>query len=344
MRKTEQNNIGEILPELERIVNLITNTEVDYEILHEYDASQIYVELSRGEARENLTEDKELFEKCFEISTAINNLAGLINSGKNQDDIRQQLDYFTAEINTITNEDGLKKYVQQWMFSVEALYYYRTGDFEKAISLTYQAIEIIDKLITEYKIYSFIFRLVLQYSNLSNVYFKINDFDTALTYREEILNYLFRGSCTLPARSFKNDDLWNEMAFIREYNAIYFFKTTVDRLNTLKKKDMTTYAQLFKRTIDPLDNIEVMTLERYYISTWIRIESEFINQNFDTFLHLVEDFFEGGINSFFKFLVVYILESIEIISGDIDLNPQGLLKAKLKYQTINEDLFHEKQL
>lgn len=343
MRETEQNSIDLLRSEAERILRVIDICHIDNEFIHEYDASAIYVELSRKEARENLTDDPILFDKFFSISTEINNLAGTINSGKDYDHIAQQLEDFQLQINNIHDESALKKYVQQWLFSVKALFMYRIGKYEEAVLLTDLSIDIIDELINKYKVFSFVFRLVLQYSNLSNIYFKTGDLNKAADIRKEMMDYLFRGQCNLSPKSLRNVELWNEMEFIREYNAFYYFKTTVDRISYYKSKDITTYRLLFNRAIKPFMDIDVLTLERYYLVNWMKAETEFVNQNNLDFLFLVEEFFEEDINSFFKFLAVYILESIGSIQK-IHISDELIRSAKIKFKNIDEDLFHEKQL
>lgn len=343
MRETEQNSIDLLRSEAERILRVIDICHIDNEFIHEYDASAIYVELSRKEARENLTDDPILFDTFFSISTEINNLAGTINSGKDYDHIAQQLEDFQLQINNIHDESALKKYVQQWLFSVKALFMYRIGKYEEAVLLTDLSIDIIDELINKYKVFSFVFRLVLQYSNLSNIYFKTGDLNKAADIRKEMMDYLFRGQCNLSPKSLRNVELWNEMEFIREYNAFYYFKTTVDRISYYKSKDITTYRLLFNRAIKPFMDIDVLTLERYYLVNWMKAETEFVNQNNLDFLFLVEEFFEEDINSFFKFLAVYILESIGSIQK-IHISDELIRSAKIKFKNIDEDLFHEKQL
>lgn len=343
MRETEQNSIDLLRSEAERILRVIDICHIDNEFIHEYDASAIYVELSRKEARENLTHDPILFDTFFAISTEINNLAGTINSGKDYDHIAQQLEDFQLQINNIHDESALKKYVQQWLFSVKALFMYRIGKYEEAVLLTDLSIDIIDELINKYKVFSFVFRLVLQYSNLSNIYFKTGDLNKAADIRKEMMDYLFRGQCNLSPKSLRNVELWNEMEFIREYNAFYYFKTTVDRISYYKSKDITTYRLLFNRAIKPFMDIDVLTLERYYLVNWMKAETEFVNQNNLDFLFLVEEFFEEDINSFFKFLAVYILESIGSIQ-EIHISDELIRSAKIKFKNIDEDLFHEKQL
>lgn len=343
MRETEQNSIDLVRSEAEKIFQLVNACNIDNEILHEYDASAIYVELSRKEARENLTDDLSLFEKFFSLSTDINNLAGLINSGGNYEMIRRKLEDFQFQIDKLDGNLALTKYVQQWYLSVKALLMYRIEEYEEAILLTELAIEIIDELINKNKINSFVFRLILQYSNLSNIYFKTGDLNRATNLRKEIMDYLFRGHCSLSPPSLKDVDLWEEMEFIREYNAIYYFKTTVDRINYFKNKDLNTYNQLFNKTIKQFMDIEIMTLERYYLVNWIKVECEFVNQNTLEFFSSIEIFFEDGINSFFKFLAVYILESMELIP-DINIPNESLKSLTLKFQNIDEDLFHKKQL
>jgi len=343
MKETEQNSIRSIKSEAEKILQLINTCNIDFERLHEYDASAIYVELSRKEARENLTDDFSLFEKFFTLSTNINNLAGLINSGYDYGIIERELDDFQLQIDNLHGGSALTKYIKQWFFSVKALLMYRIGKYEEAILLTDWAIDIIDELIDKYKIYSFVFRLILQYSNLSNIYFKTGDLNTATDLRKEILDYLFRGQCNLAPQSLKNIELWKEMEFIREYNAIYYFKTTVERISYFKSTDLNTYNELFNKTIKPFMDIEILTLERYYITSWISTELEFVNQNILAFFSSVKDFFEEEINSFFKFLAIYILESMELIP-DINISQQSLKSSKLRFQNIDEDLFHKKQL
>lgn len=118
MRETEQNSIDLVRSEAEKIFQLINACNIDNEILHEYDASAIYVELSRKEARENLTDDLSLFEKFFSISTDINNMAGLINSGGNYEMTRRKLEDFQFQIDKLDGNLALTKYVQQWYLSV----------------------------------------------------------------------------------------------------------------------------------------------------------------------------------------------------------------------------------
>lgn len=207
MREVEQNNMNLLKSKVEKIINIINECNIDNESLHEFDASAIYLELSRKEALENLTNDKTLFEFYFSISTEINNLAGDINSGEDYELIKQKLNNFQIKIDSINDEPGLKKYVQQWLYSVKALLMYRMGEYNDSFSLTYLAIDLIDELIDKYNIDSFIFRLILQYSNLSNIFFKTRELYKATDLRKEIMDYLFRGQCNILPKSFRNECL-----------------------------------------------------------------------------------------------------------------------------------------
>lgn len=283
------------------------------EILYDYDASKLYLELSRSEAKAIL-DNQDLFIKAFNLSTDINNVSGLINGRKKSfKEIEEELLGYKSAIATFDN-DLYQKYIEQWLFPVEALLMYRSGQFVKAESLTICAMEKIDDLITQHNLYSFLFRLILQNSNLSTLYFQSNHSEKAEHILRGILDYLFNGNASeyIYGLAFCNKDLWQEMEFLREYNAYYYFKSSLEKISRNKEDYFQRYQDSFERVLTPLSSMEVFTEERYLINAWIKVETNFINKDYSAFFEGVKMFFNDEVDESFNFLKIHLLDSMFI--------------------------------
>lgn len=299
---------------------------------YEYDPSKLYLVLSRNESEDLLG---EFFQKAFDLSTEINSLVGKINSENfNRHEISGRLEVLDIEISKYQDKT-VCEYLMQWYLPVKALYLYRIGLIEEAEKLTQESIAIIDELISK-GIYSFLFRMILQHSNLLTLYIKNEQYERAFSLGGEIIDYLFNNKVgkSMHGEALKNAALWSEMQFLRECNAYYYFKSITDKLLRLKEKDFSMYSVLMKKITEPLQRMEISTEQRHHILQWVAAESSMIGGSKSDFYENCHDFFDedNGLPS--EYLKAYFIESLiyEVNNNTHDDNAhvfyERLLSAK----------------
>ncbi|RAJ21011.1 hypothetical protein [Pedobacter cryoconitis] len=321
---------------IESVLTSIYDSVSTNDILYDYNASKLYIELSRNEAR-GILNNHDLFERAFDLATNINNLSGVINEKRSSyEEIEQQLLTYSLQIAEF--DDVLyRKYIEQWLFPVEALLLYRSGELLKAESLIIEAISRIDELITVHHLDSFLFRMILQHSNLATLYINADQHEKAQQILSGILDYLFNGNVSkhLHGNAFNNESLWGEMEFLREYNAYYYFKSSIDKISRNKNKDLEGYKESFFSLLKPLFSMEVFTEERYLINAWIKTEMNLVKDDYSVFIEEVNTFFKDDVDESFDFLKVHLLDSLIIAFQKLNFNDdqahyEEILKLKIK--------------
>lgn len=316
---------------MEKLLYKIEHSIKQHGAGYEYDPSELYLILSRNESELALG---EYFDKAFALSTEINSLVGKIN-GKyfDRSEIDASLEIFSMEISKYEVK-SVQQYLMQWYLPVKALYLYREGKIKEAEKLTMEAIAIIDELICSQKIYSFLFRLILQHSNMLTLYLKNDQYEKAFSLGGEIIDYLFNDKAgkSLYGESFSNTMLWSEMEFLRECNAYYYFKSITDKVLRLKTVDLGLYAVQLQKIIEPLQRMQISTEQRYHISQWISAELSAISGKKSDFYKNCEYFFEEDNGSPFDYLKGYFIESLIF---DVNNNSDPGIKSILTDRLLN---------
>lgn len=199
-----------------------------------YNIKILFETLSKKEEKELMPDDK-LRKKTLVISANYGNLAGKIgNVTRNMNAIYKAMENLDNEI--LENLDGIYKlYVIQWGLSVKALWYFINNEFDKAIKLTQECIEIIDELITK-GMYCLIFRNVEQNKNLAFVLKRIGQVKSSNIINGDILKYYFSGRTKfLTGSSFQDSELWIEMPYLRESFGYIHFREQVEIYYDLQK-------------------------------------------------------------------------------------------------------------
>lgn len=202
-----------------------------------YDINALYESLRLQEEKDLLT-NVEQRKMALVLSTKYGDLVDKINE-KSLDFslIYKTMDYLDAEIENALY-GNYKLYAIQWGLSVKALWFYRNNDFDQAIKITEECIAIIDEFIMN-GMYCMVFRNIELNKNLALVYNKKTGVQSGYKIICNIINYYFFSTNDhLYGLCFKNEEVREEMPYLRETMGYIFFREQVERYYSLLKSDL----------------------------------------------------------------------------------------------------------
>lgn len=235
-------------------------------------------------------------------------------------------------------------FVKQWAYSLKALYFYKTNDFEKAKALTIESIALVDYLMHSgtYNLNTRCFELI---KNVAKVYLKEKKQEEGYKIIGNLLDYIFNGNyhSNLVATFTKHKIFYEETPILREDYGLSIFIEILE--NTIFSGVETGTSFLPNQWFINLE-IEVDTLEKQILYNFIYIEQKRQEKKYNEYIDALHYFFEQQYNSLFDPLKVYLLvhyyqltkknnsdgewnkkEIVNFIQNKITINPK--LKEKV---------------
>lgn len=196
-------------------------------------------------------------------------------------------------------------FVKQWAYSLKALYFYKTNDFEKAKALTIESIALVDYLMHSgtYNLNTRCFELI---KNVAKVYLKENKQEEGYEIIRNLLDYIFNGNyhSNLIATFTKHKVFFEETPILREDYGLSIFIEILE--NTIFSGVETGTSFLPNQWFIKLE-IEVDTLEKQILYNFIYIEQKRQEKKYNEYMDALHYFFEQEYSSLFDPLKVYLL-------------------------------------
>lgn len=196
-------------------------------------------------------------------------------------------------------------FVKQWAYSLKALYFYKTNDFEKAKALTIESIALVDYLMHSgtYNLNTRCFELI---KNVAKVYLKENKQEEGYEIIRNLLDYIFNGNyhSNLIATFTKHKVFFEETPILREDYGLSIFIEILE--NTIFSGVETGTSFLPNQWFIKLE-IEVDTLEKQILYNFIYIEQKRQEKKYNEYIDALHYFFEQEYSSLLDPLKVYLL-------------------------------------
>ncbi|MFY7741591.1 MAG: hypothetical protein ACOVQR_03015 [Flavobacterium sp.] len=196
-------------------------------------------------------------------------------------------------------------FVKQWAYSLKALYFYKTNDFEKAKALTIESIALVDYLMHSgtYNLNTRCFELI---KNVAKVYLKENKQEEGYEIIRNLLDYIFNGNyhSNLIATFTKHKVFFEETPILREDYGLSIFIEILE--NTIFSGVVIGNSFLPNQWFIKLE-IEVDTLEKQILYNFIHIEQKRQEKKYNEYIDAIHYFFEQEYSSLFDPLKVYLL-------------------------------------
>jgi len=212
-------------------------------------------------------------------------------------------------------------YVKQWVLSVEALYYYKIKNFNRAFNLSLECISLCDMMINM-GLKTLILRLIEQNKNLARIYLVNGYHQKSRELEEDILNYLFNGEQTLLfGTSVRDSKNWLSVEYIREGYSYEYFRGVIHNLITLKKSNKEK-GEIF---LDIFKNMKfaVNTPDRKIIRDWLDLFILFYSESYEMFVEQLTQLLQVETSSIYDILKILALVNLKFIIEQANYHASG---------------------
>lgn len=231
-------------------------------------------------------------------------------------------------------------YVKQWAYSLKALYFYKTNDFEKAKALTIESIALVDYLMHSgtYNLNTRCFELI---KNVAKVFLKEKKQEEGYEMIRNLLDYIFNGNyhTNLVATFTKHKVFFEETPILREDYGLSIFIEILE--NTIFSGIVSGNSYLPNQWFIDLE-IEVDSLEKQILYNFIYIEQKRKEKKYHEYLDAIHYFFKQEYSSLFDPLKVYLLFNYYQLRKEDNIKIVLLKEKMVEYIqnkiTINEKL------
>ncbi len=221
-------------------------------------------------------------------------------------DPQQAIDTYHKMEKRIENEvpDVLYLYSRQGALSVKSLYYYKIGEWQKAITITLECIALNDYLIQQ-GIHTLNLRVYEQNKNISRIHFRAGQFEEGHRLLNNLFDYMLNGNDKpLHGNVFKHPLYWQKVPIIRETYAYEMFNMIVEDMIRfhIDKTDQLFPSDWYKGLEFEVDNPN-----RQVLYNWIYVNNQLQNGDLEGFFESLKVYFEMDISQYYDILKIALL-------------------------------------
>ncbi|MCX2432963.1 hypothetical protein [Pedobacter sp. GR22-10] len=224
--------------------------------------------------------------------------------------------YFDLDKRVEENLNGnFYLYAKQWGLSVKALYFYKLGEFQRAIDYTLECIALNEYLMT-CGIHTLMLRCAEQNRNISRIYFKSGNWDEGARMANSLLRFLFNNDTDgLHGKTFVQHAYWAKTPYVREGYAYECFRGFVSQMVVLSKLPKAISLDLFSMIFSNLE-IDANSIDRVFIYNWLELKHTFRLGEHEKFINDLIDYFDTPMSFKYEILKVALYDDlIEVIKN-----------------------------
>lgn len=270
---------------------------------------------------------KEQYNQSLKMVNDIGRAVEICKEGKLEIGHNQFIEL--SEKSRVLNSEA-KSYFNIYFLSGIAYYYYRIGNFEKAINCIFEEIDEIEKF-ESMGVKNLHYKRVGVIINLIKIHITTNNIDEATQLYSNLLLYLINGNIRPVNYGTWDALLLESTPYIKQRALDLVFMDAINASMTYKNTQLDCLSYYFEKVFSKIPDIEVDNNNQAMIWNWIYLQKLYHKKQYIQFVKDCMNFLKTEFdNSFDISKLALLLEIVTLINGlDIQQKHKSVLHAKI---------------